>query len=381
VTAPAWPLPQRIIICAGSGGVGKTTTAAALASAAAAAGVRALVITIDPARRLAEALGIDGLDDTPRRVYQDGTGELWAAMLEPARVFDRLIERLTPDAARRSAILGSPFYRELSTALAGSRELVAMERVLELADDPRFQLIVLDTPPAQHALDFLEAPARVVALLDGRLMGLFMRAQTFTPFALLRDSSTLVLRVIERLAGGRLFADLADFLQAFSAVFEGFRARSARVQALIRSPATGFLLVTSPSEQGLAQATRFAGYLRTEGYGIVGCVANAVLDRPAVAAPLSELTAAEIEHLHALTEVPDALARITALWASLWARYTAEQQIVSALGALSIPVLQVPRLPLQGVPRADLAAFAQVLGAHLAQAFRGDVSGAESPAS
>jgi hypothetical protein len=212
-------------------------------------------------------------------------------------------------------------------------------------------------------------------------MGLFMRAQTFTPFALLRDSSTLVLRVIERLAGGRLFADLADFLQAFSAVFEGFRARSARVQALIRSPATGFLLVTSPSEQGLAQATRFAGYLRTEGYGIVGCVANAVLDRPAVAAPLSELTAAEIEHLHALTEVPDALARITALWASLWARYTAEQQIVSALGALSIPVLQVPRLPLQGVPRADLAAFAQVLGAHLAQAFRGDVSGAESPAS
>lgn len=359
----AWPLPQRIIICAGSGGVGKTTTAAGLAMSAATSGLRALVITIDPARRLADALEVDGLSDTPQQINLELAGELWAAMLEPARVFDRLIARLTPDAHRRSAILGSRFYRELSTALAGSRELVAMERVLELADDPRFDLIVLDTPPAQHALDFLDAPARVVALLDGRLISLFMRAQKLTPFALLRDGSTLVLRVLERLAGGQLFADLADFLQSFSAVFEGFQARCARVQALIRSPATGFLLVTSATEQGQAQATRFAEYLQSGGYAMVGCVANALTPRPALAAP--ELAAAEVERLQRLAEVPDALARFTSLWANLWTRHSAEQQIVAALGALEIPVLQMPRLPLREAPRADLWAFANVLGSEL----------------
>jgi len=363
MNAPAFK--SRVLICCGSGGVGKTTVAAAAALAFSRAGQRAVVITIDPARRLGEALGIDSLTDAPQLVVRNGSGELWAASLEPTEVFDRLVSTLAPTPALRESILRNRLYRELSTALAGSRELIALERIFELAADPRFDVIVLDTPPTQHALDFLDAPERVARLLDGSLMRWFSRPAPLTPLSLLRDSSALAFKAIQRLTGMQVFADIATFLGLFSGLFEGFRKRAAGVQSLLRGPASAFVLVATPSEAALRQARAFEQRLSEEGYAIAAIVANRLEcgggDESLRPASLS-LTSDDQMLLADLVSVANLEERLQAIHASRLHRHSSEQRFLDALAALGLPVVRVPRLSADVAAPTDLDALARALG-------------------
>jgi anion-transporting ArsA/GET3 family ATPase len=356
-------LKSRVLICCGSGGVGKTTVAAATALAFAQAGQRAVVITIDPARRLAEALGVEALSDSPRLIPGKGSGELWAATLEPAEVFDRLVATLAPTTALRESILRNRLYRELSTALAGSRELIALERIFELAMDPRFDVIILDTPPTQHALDFIDAPERVARLLDGSLMRWFSRSAPLTPLSLLRDGSALAFKAIERLTGMQVFADIGVFLKLFAGLFEGFRQRADAVQSLLRGPASAFILVATPSEAALRQARAFEKRLSEEGYAVAALVANRLewggedpLPLPALA-----LTIDDQKLLADLPMVANSEERLRAIHASRVHRYASEQRFLETLGALGLPVIGVPRLSADVGAPADLDALARAL--------------------
>jgi anion-transporting ArsA/GET3 family ATPase len=354
---------SRVLICCGSGGVGKTTVAAAAGLAFAQAGQRAVVITIDPARRLGEALGVEALTDTPRRVAGEGSGELWAASLEPPEVFDRLVATLAPTAALRESIMRNRLYRELSTALAGSRELIALERIFELAVDPRFDVIILDTPPTQHALDFIDAPERVARLLDGSLMRWFSRPAPLTPLALLRDSSALAFKAIERLTGMQVFADIATFLRLFSGLFEGFRQRAEAVQSLLRGPTSAFLLVATPSETALHQARAFEKRLSEEGYAIAALVANRLEYTGVDPFPPAgtALTTGDQRLLAERVSVANLEQRLLAIQASIGHRHASEQRFLEALAALGLPVIEVPRLAADVAAPADLDALAHSL--------------------
>ena len=273
----------RVIVCCGSGGVGKTTSAAALGVLAAKQGRRVQVMTIDPALRLAQAMGLETLTNDPQRVPLEADGELSALMLDSKRTFDRLVENYAPNDRAREAIFANNYYQQISSSFGGSRELVAMERVLEAVNAGSHDLLVVDTPPSHHALDFLEAPRRIVNLLEGSLTralvrpyGLAARAQ----FNFFRQSSTAALKFMERLTGVEMLADLSDFLLAFSSMFEGFKERSHQVQTLMKQPSTSFLLVCAPEPGSLRQVNQFAERLSAEGMTIAGVLANRVSPEP-----------------------------------------------------------------------------------------------------
>ena len=268
---------RRVIVCCGAGGVGKTTTAAALGVLAAGEGRSAVVMTIDPAKRLAQAMGLEGLDNDPHPVAVEGPGELSAMMLDTKRTFDRMVETYAPDARVRETIFANAYYQQLSSTLGGSRELIAMERVLEILNTGEHDLLIVDTPPAQHALDFLDAPKRLIDLLDGSFTqmlvapyGLAARAQ----FNFFRQSSAISLKFLERLTGLEMLADLSEFLLAFSSMFEGVKERSARVLSLMSDPSTTFLLICAPEPVSLDQAERFAARLTVDGMDISGILVN-----------------------------------------------------------------------------------------------------------
>ncbi len=280
---PALVRTQRVIVCCGSGGVGKTTSAAALGVLGAKHGRRVQVMTIDPALRLAQAMGLEALTNDPQRVPLEADGELSALMLDSKRTFDRLVEKHAPNDRAREAIFANNYYQQLSSSLGGSRELVAMERVLEAVNAGSHDLLVVDTPPSHHALDFLEAPQRIVNLLEGSLTralvrpyGLAARAQ----FNFFRQSSAAALKFMERLTGVEMLADLSDFLLAFSSMFEGFKERSHQVQTLMKQPGTSFLLVCAPEPGSLRQVNQFVGRLSAEGMTIAGVLANRVNPDP-----------------------------------------------------------------------------------------------------
>lgn len=280
---------RSVIVCCGAGGVGKTTTAAALGVLAARAGRSAVVMTIDPAKRLAQAMGLDALDNDPRPVTLDAPGSLSAMMLDTKRTFDRMVETYAPDPRVREAIFANAYYQQLSTTLGGSRELITMERVLEILNGGEHDLLIVDTPPAQHALDFLDAPKRLIDLLDGSFTqmlvapyGLAARAQ----FNFFRQSSAVTLKFLERLTGLEMLADLSEFLLAFSSMFDGLKERSRRVLALMSEPGTTFLLVCAPEPVSLGQAGRFAERLTRDGMDISGVLVNrAHLPRERVSLP------------------------------------------------------------------------------------------------
>jgi anion-transporting ArsA/GET3 family ATPase len=261
----------QICVCAGAGGVGKTSTSAAIALGAAERGRRVAVLTIDPAKRLANALGLERLGNEPRRVRGvEGDGELWAMMLDAKRTFDDLVQTYASDTRTRDAVLSNRIYQELSSAVSGSQEYMAMEKLYELHMGGEFDLLVLDTPPTRNALDFLDAPERLYRFIDSRSLRFFL-----TPgVKLLGRGSGLLFAVLQRVTGIDLLRDLSEFFQSFGDMSEGFRARAERVNELLGSDAATFVLVASPRSDAIDDAIFFHDQLATRGMPFGGAVVN-----------------------------------------------------------------------------------------------------------
>jgi len=255
---------KGICICAGSGGVGKTTTSAAIAAGMAARGLKVCVLTIDPAKRLADSLGLKELGNEARQVDPklferhgiEMKGELWAMMLDAKATFDELVARQAPDEEARDRVLGNRIYQQISNALAGSQEYMAMEKLFELHTSGRFDLLVLDTPPTRNALDFLEAPRRLMQFIEGRSLRVFMRPTGLAARVAGRGAS-VALSVFKRIVGFDLIADLAEFFNAFSGMVDGFQARAKRVNSLLADDRTCFLVVCGPQGEPVDEAVYF----------------------------------------------------------------------------------------------------------------------------
>jgi anion-transporting ArsA/GET3 family ATPase len=306
---------KRVVVCAGSGGVGKTTTSAALAMGLAAAGARVAVVTIDPARRLASSLGLAELDNEPRLVDRtrfEGhgitmRGELWAMMLDPKRTFDELIERLAPDARSRDDVLANRIYQQLSSAVAGSQEFTAVAKLYELDRSGRFDVLVLDTPPSRNALDFLDAPDRLTGFLEGRALKVLL-APTGLAARVVGAGTSVVFSVLRRLTGVDLLDDLGVFFRALGGLIDGFKERAEGVKALLGDPATTFLIVSSPEPEPVEEAIFFRGKLADHGMPFGGLVVNRVhspngtvpdADAEALAAALGAKLAGKVARAYA----------------------------------------------------------------------------------
>jgi anion-transporting ArsA/GET3 family ATPase len=270
-----WLERKDVCICAGSGGVGKTTTSAAIALGMAARGKKVAVVTIDPARRLANSLGLPELGNEERRVEVDVDGELWAMMLDAKRTWDELVEWHAPDERTRDAVLGNRVYQELSNAVAGSQDYMAMEKLHELHQEGRYDLLVLDTPPTRNALDFLDAPRRLSEFIDSRSLQLFT-APGRLGLKVLGRGTSVVFSVLKRATGIDLLQDLGEFFRSFGDMTDGIRERAALVNSLLADSRTAFVLVTSPSLDSVEEATFFHHRLMDGGLPFAGVVANRV---------------------------------------------------------------------------------------------------------
>ena len=290
MTAPAEPTIQdlvsdhRVLICCGSGGVGKTTIAAVLALEGARQGRSTCVITIDPAKRLADALGLETLSDAPSTIAKERwdddhsakpDGTLSAMMLDTKSTFDKLVTGNAGTADQAQRILDNRFYRNVSGALGGTQEYMAMEKLHELHAGGNFDLIVIDTPPTRHALDFLDAPRRLLRLLDNRIFRMLMMPTR----AYLRVASVAVqtfLRTVARVVGSEAIEDVVAFFRAFEGMEAGFRDRAIAVEALLAAPETGFVLVTSPRRDAMEEAQFFSQQLERGGQAIDALIVNRV---------------------------------------------------------------------------------------------------------
>jgi anion-transporting ArsA/GET3 family ATPase len=266
---------RRIVVCAGSGGVGKTTTAAAIAMGMAERGLKVAVVTIDPAKRLADSLGLEELGNEPKLVDLPLDGELWALMLDSKRTFDALIERLAPDDATRDEILANRIYQQLSNAVAGTQEFTAIAKLYELDQNGDYDLLVLDTPPSRNALDFLDAPGRLSGFFQGRAIKMFLR-----PTGLLGRGTGIVFGLMERLTGVDLLHDLSVFFRALGGMIDGFTERARRVGALLEDPGTTFLIITAPRHDPAEEAIFFHRKLATASMPFGGLVVNRLHTAP-----------------------------------------------------------------------------------------------------
>jgi anion-transporting ArsA/GET3 family ATPase len=280
--------PGDVIICCGSGGVGKTTIAAVIGLELARLGHRAVVVTIDPAKRLADALGVTGeLGNEPTRLdvggdrHGDGdgdgdgdiSGELWAAMLDPAATFDDLVRQTAPNPEQAERILVNPFYRNIAGALSGTQEYMAAERLYALHGDPRFDIVIVDTPPSRHALDFLEAPGTLARFLDHPVFKLLMMPAR-RGLGVFNAMAQPVLRSIGKVVGGDVLADAIAFFQAFDGMESGFRDRAGSVMALLHSDASKYVLVASPKRDTVEEAQYFAGRLHDASLRVNALIVN-----------------------------------------------------------------------------------------------------------
>jgi anion-transporting ArsA/GET3 family ATPase len=272
---------HRLVICLGPGGVGKTTFSAAIALDAAIRGRSVDVMTIDPAPRLIDALGLDDDAAQPRPVDLAGlgakaTGRLRAMRLDPKSTFDGLIERYAPSAATRDAIMSGRIYQNLSNALAGVADYMAIERLLALYHEEAASLIVLDTPPAQSAIDFLDAPQRMIELIGSRAISLLSasRGALSKPVAIVDFAARAVLSAFDRITGLHLLADVRAFVTNFEGMYEGFAARALEARALLSDPLTLAVLVTTPERERIAQTCQFAEALRARKIRIGAVVVN-----------------------------------------------------------------------------------------------------------
>jgi anion-transporting ArsA/GET3 family ATPase len=274
---------KRVCVCGGAGGVGKTTTSAAVALGMAARGAKVAVVTIDPAKRLANALGLEELENAPRRVDpkrlaaggEEIHGELWAMMLDPKRTFDELIDRIAPDPARAQEIKENRVYRELSTAVAGSQEFTAVAKLFELEREGDFDLLVLDTPPSRNALDFLDAPGRLTSFLEGRALKAFIRP-TGVGMRVLGRGAAPFLGALRRVTGVDLLSDLSTFFVLLGGMTDDFSERADEVERMLRAPTTAFVLVTSAQRPAIDEAIWFRRTLQDSGMPFAGVVVNRV---------------------------------------------------------------------------------------------------------
>ena len=289
MSAPAHTLDailadKRVVICAGSGGVGKTTTSAAIAAGMAARGKRVAVLTIDPAKRLADSLGLPELGNRERQVdpalfdaagVDASGGELWAMMLDAKATFDDVVTKHAPDEETRDAVLSNRIYKQLSSALAGSQEYMAMEKLYEVWSSDRYDLLVLDTPPSRNALDFLEAPNRLLQFIEGRALQVFLAPTGFAAKMAGRGTS-MMFSILKRITGVDLLQDLSEFFQSFSGMVGGFRERAGKVNELLADPQSTFLVVCGPQSEPIDEAVFFWGKLAEQGLPFGGAIVNKV---------------------------------------------------------------------------------------------------------
>jgi anion-transporting ArsA/GET3 family ATPase len=277
-------LDQRLIVCVGCGGVGKTTTAAALALAAAQRGQRAAVITVDPARRLKDALGLETLDTQPHRIPLRGVaGTLDALALDTKRTFDALITRVAPSAEVAQRILANRMYQQLSNELGGSTEYMAMEKLYELIHLERYDLIVVDTAPSAHARDMLRAPLKLIELLASSAVRFLKSPSEMlggNESGLARMTLNAVFKALQRWTGLNVLSDLADFAGNFEGLVGGFTARAGEVDRALRDATTSFVLITTPEPDTVSTTTEFLAELQEERFPIAGVIANRTYDLP-----------------------------------------------------------------------------------------------------
>jgi anion-transporting ArsA/GET3 family ATPase len=336
---------RRIIICCGSGGVGKTTTAAAIAVAGARQGRRTCVVTIDPARRLADAFGLDSLTNTPRMVDGVWSGELWALMLDTKSTFDDAVIRYARDPAQAMAIQQSRHYRNLCNALSGTQEYMAVEKLYQLHQEGGFDLIVVDTPPTRRAVDFLSAPRHLTRFLDNRALRMlvtpgraYMRAVAFAAQGPLKAATKIV--------GAEMVFDAVVFLQAFDGMEVGIRSRAKRVLELFTEPSTAFVLVVAPRQSVIDEGQFFAKSLGQADIALQALIVNRLHPHfdtgPGESLPVAGAGKSGGVRIEANAE---ALAVLNANWAELRAEAKREESCVAALAAQVAPA-PVARVPL-----------------------------------
>ena len=354
-TAPALDLESvltdpetRIVVCCGAGGVGKTTTAASMALRAAEQGRRVAVLTIDPARRLAQALGVADLDNEPQLVElaPGSTGELHAMMLNMRRTFDEMVlEHSAPDKAEQ--ILANPFYQTVATSFSGTQEYMAMEKLGQLAADPRWDLVIVDTPPSRNALDFLDAPQRLGAFLDGRMIRL-LTAPGRGIGRLVTGAMGLALKGVSTVVGSQMLSDASAFVQSLDSMFGGFRERATRTYELLRQGGTQFVVIAAAEPDALREAAFFVDRLSGDRMPLAGLVLNRthptlcslpadhaltgadLLDEREPADPAHTLTAAVLRvHAHRAVTAKREL--------RLLSRFTASHPHVPIIGVPSLP--------------------------------------------
>ena len=338
----------RIIVCCGSGGVGKTTTAAALALRAAEQhGRRTVVLTIDPARRLAQSLGLVELDNAPRLVKGVNGGELQAMMLDMKRTFDEVVLAHT-DPKRAEEIFANPFYQAMSSTFSGTQEYMAMEKLGQLRAREEWDLIVVDTPPSRSALDFLDAPARLARFLDGRMLRLLLapaRAGGRSMFNLVTASFGVFSKAVQRILGAQLLTDLSGFIAALDSMFGGFRERAEKTYRVLQDRETAFLVVAVPEPDAIREAAYFARRLSDERMPLAGLVLNRVhrVEAPGLSAADSLAAAERLEALGDDTATADVLRMHAVL-----VQQTVREQAVTAAFSGEFP----------GIPQVSVAALA-----------------------
>jgi len=274
-TLPELVTERTVIVCCGSGGVGKTTVSATFALAAARAGRRSCVVTVDPARRLADALGVQSLPNTPSEVPGDWPGHLYALMLDAKGTFDDLVHHYARTPEQAEAILANRLYQNLTGALSGTQEYMAMEKLYELVHSGQFDIVVVDTPPTRNALDLLDAPRRLTRFLENRLFRALM-VPTRIGLRAVSVATTALLRTIAKVAGAEIVQDAVAFFQAFEGMEEGFRSRASAVHELLADPATAYVLVTSGRPDAVAEAGYFAEKLTERQVTVSALVVNRI---------------------------------------------------------------------------------------------------------
>lgn len=355
----------ELIVTCGPGGVGKTTTAAALGVAAALAGRRVVVVTVDPARRLADALGLEAgaAADAPHRVTgipgladgsakrsdatSTGGGELWALMLDAASTFDRLVHEQTTNPKQAAAILENPVYRAISGSLAGAQEYMAIERLHQLYTSGEWDLVIVDTPPSRHAIDLLEAPDRLIGFLSHpvyRALTVGQRA-----FAKVTNAAaSMFLWAVRRLAGPQIVEDTVEFFRSLANIEPGLRRRAQEVSVLLRSDVASFIVVSSPRAEAIGEAEHLIGALRDGSFPFSGVVVNLIhpmpeqftpADRAALADLDDGLLADQVDWHDELTELATAERKEIAGLADL-----AEDVVVVELALLAVDVHDVDGL-------------------------------------